>query len=56
MSSSDAAMTGASTAPREERAALEGMLRGYPVEQLVEEVMTAWDELAERNDELVEAR
>ena len=49
-------MTGASTAPREERAALEGMLRGYPVEQLVEEVMTAWDELAERNDELVEAR
>lgn len=49
-------MTGASTAPREERAALEGMLRGYPVEQLVEEVMTAWDELAERNDDLVEAR
>ncbi len=49
-------MTGASSAPREERAALEGMLRGYPVEQLVEEVMTAWDELAERNDDLVEAR
>ena len=40
----------------EERAALEGMLRGYPVEQLVEEVMTAWEELAERNDEVVEAK
>ena len=37
----------------EERAALEGMLQGYPVEQLVEEVLIAWDELAKRNDEMV---
>lgn len=49
-------MTGSAASSREERAALEGMLRGYPVEQLVEEVMTAWEELAERNDELVESR
>ena len=38
----------------EERAALEGMLQGYPVEQLVEEVLIAWDELAKRNDEKIE--
>ena len=37
----------------DERAALEGMLKGYPVEQLVEEVLVAWDELGKRNDELV---
>ena len=30
----------------DERAALEGMLRAYPVEQLVEEVLVAWQELA----------
>jgi len=29
------------------------MLQGYPVEQLVEEVLIAWDELAKRNDEMV---
>ncbi len=29
------------------------MLKGYPVEQLVEEVLVAWDELGKRNDELV---
>ena len=37
----------------EERAALEGMLRGYPVDQLVDEVITAWEQLAQRNEELV---
>ncbi len=37
----------------DERAALEGMLKGYPTEQLVEEVLIAWDELGKRNDELV---
>ena len=37
----------------EERAALEGMLKGYPVEQLVEEVLIAWQELSEKNEELV---
>ena len=56
MSSSEAASTRGTSNAREERAALEGMLRGYPVEQLVEEVMTAWEELAERNDEVVEAK
>lgn len=29
------------------------MLKGYPVEQLVDEVLVAWDELGKRNDELV---
>ena len=29
------------------------MLKGYPVHQLVEEVLVAWDELARRNEELV---
>jgi len=37
----------------DERAAREGMLKGYPVEQLVDEVLVAWDELGKRNDELV---
>ena len=40
----------------DERAALEGMLRGYPLEQLVEEVLVAWQELAERNEEVVTAK
>ena len=40
----------------EERAALEGMLQGYPVEQLVEEVLIAWDELAKRNEEMVSVK
>lgn len=39
-----------------ERAALEGMLKGYPVEQLVEEVLVAWEELAERNEEVVTSK
>lgn len=37
----------------DERTALEGMLKGYPIEQLVDEVLVAWDELGKRNDELV---
>ena len=37
----------------DERAALEGMLNAYPVEQLVEEVLVAWQELADRNEDLV---
>ena len=32
----------------EERAALEGMLKGYPIDQLVEEVLIAWQELSEK--------
>ena len=36
-----------------DRAALEGMLKTYPIEQLVEEVLIAWDELGKRNDEVV---
>lgn len=40
----------------QERAALEGMLKGYPVDQLVEEILVAWDELANRNEELVDAK
>ena len=39
-----------------ERAALEGMLKGYPVEQLVEEVLIAWNELAARNEEMVSVK
>ena len=39
MSSSEAASTRGTSNAREERAALEGMLRSYPVEQLVEEVV-----------------
>jgi chromosome segregation ATPase len=40
----------------QERAALEGMLKGYPVDHLVEEILVAWDELAHRNEELVDAK
>jgi len=40
----------------QERAALEGMLKGYPVDQLVEEILVAWDELANKNEELVDAK
>lgn len=35
---------------------MEGMLQGYPVEQLVEEVLIAWDELAKRNDEMISVK
>ena len=41
------------TSSHEERAALEGMLKGYPVDQLVDEVLVAWDELSRRNEELI---
>ena len=38
----------------EDRAALEGMLKSYPVEQLIDEVLLiAWEELAQKNDEVV---
>ena len=40
----------------DEREALEGMLKGYPVEQLVEEVLIAWQELAARNEEMVSVK
>lgn len=40
----------------DERAALEGMLKGYPVDQLVEEVLIAWNELAARNEEMVSVK
>lgn len=39
-----------------DRAALEGMLKAYPIEQLVEEVLVAWDELSSRNDKLVSTK
>jgi uncharacterized protein YoxC len=32
------------------------MLKGYPVEQLVEEVLIAWQELAARNEEMVSVK
>ena len=35
-----------------DRAALAGMLSGYNSEQLVDEVITAWEELATANKEL----
>ena len=35
---------------------LTSMLRSYPNEQLVEEVVIAWEELSKRNDELVELK
>ena len=40
----------------DERAALEGMLRAYPVDKLVEEVLVAWQELADRNEDLVTSK
>jgi len=36
-----------------DRSALEGMLKSYNSEQLVDEVLIAWDELSARNDDLV---
>ena len=55
-SSSPSGIKRAGDSSSEERAALEGMLQGYPVEQLVEEVLIAWDELAKRNDEMVSVK
>ena len=39
-----------------ERNALAGMLQGYSADQLVDEVISAWEDLATANKELVEAR
>ena len=47
---------GQQTTSVNDRAALEGMLKGYPVEQLVEEVLIAWQELAARNEEMVSVK
>ncbi|HII56828.1 MAG TPA: hypothetical protein HA266_04700, partial [Candidatus Poseidoniaceae archaeon] len=44
---------GQQTTSGNDRAALEGMLKSYPIDQLVEEVLIAWDELGRRNDEVV---
>ena len=52
-SSSPGGIRRVGSSSNDERAALEGMLKGYPVEQLVEEVLVAWEELGKRNDELV---
>ena len=52
-SSSPGGIRRVGSSSNDERAALEGMLKGYPVDQLVEEVLVAWDELGKRNDELV---
>ena len=47
------ASRGQPTSSGNDRAALEGMLKSYPIEQLVEEVLIAWDELGRRNEEVV---
>ena len=47
------ASRGSTTSSGNDRAALEGMLKSYPIDQLVEEVLIAWDELGRRNDEVV---
>jgi chromosome segregation ATPase len=39
-----------------DRSALEGMLKSYSSEQLVDEVLVAWDELSARNDDLVSTK
>jgi chromosome segregation ATPase len=39
-----------------DRSALEGMLKSYSPEQLVDEVLVAWDELSSRNDDLVSTK
>ena len=39
-----------------DRSALEGMLKSYSPEQLVDEVLVAWDELSARNDALVSTK
>ena len=35
-----------------DRAALAGMLKGYDADQLVEEVLAAWDELSTKNGDI----
>ena len=47
------ASRGQTTSSGNDKAALEGMLKSYPVDQLVEEVLIAWDELGRRNEEVV---
>ena len=44
--------TGSSSGASDD-AALRGMLEAYPMAQLVEEVLVAWNELAARNEEVV---
>ena len=39
------ASRGSTNSSGNDRAALEGMLKSYPIDQLVEEVLIAWDEL-----------
>ena len=47
------ATRGQSESSGNDKAALEGMLKSYPIDQLVEEVLIAWDELGRRNEEVV---
>ncbi|MDP6900294.1 MAG: hypothetical protein QGF94_05615 [Candidatus Thalassarchaeaceae archaeon] len=39
-----------------DRAALAGMLKGYAADQLVEEVLSAWDELSTKNGEIASVK
>ena len=39
-----------------DRAALAGMLKGYDADQLVEEVLSAWDELSTKNGEIASVK
>jgi len=39
-----------------DRAALAGMLKGYDSDQLVEEVLSAWDELSSKNSEIASVK
>ena len=47
---------GGETIGGNDRSALEGMLKSYSSEQLVDEVLVAWEELASRNDDLVSTK
>ena len=56
----EAAASGSEGAPglidNSDRSALEGMLKAYPAEQLVDEVLIAWEELSERNKDLADVK
>ena len=39
-----------------DRAALAGMLKGYDADQLVDEVLSAWDELSTKNGEIASVK
>ena len=39
-----------------DRAALAGMLKGYDADQLVDEVLAAWDELSTKNGEIASVK